>query len=655
MSAKLVKPTIVFKVTVLAASIAVLGSFLMGYFISHAATDVVYKDEVKYLGFVTHAKAQDLMNRTATLVRDVTYLAGTPPVLGIPRSLENAGIDPEDESTIEEWKMRLGTIFSELSRAKPFYQQIRYIGVADQGRELVRVNNFDDGIQVVPENELQQKAQRPYFINGLKVSPDEVFLSSIELNREHGEVSLPRTPVIRAVKPIMFRGEVFGLVIINMDLRPLFQQLASQVPDGAEVYLVNQNGYFLEHQDASKTFGFEFGKDIRIQQMYQNFDPAQEVAIYKNEYHQQQDTDVVHLSRAFYDKLDEDRYVAVLLAVPQQSLIDKSAEIRRTILQLVLVLMLISILAAGLLARRLIKPLRLITQASEDLVQGNEVDYLPLEQRDEIGDLARSFENMRHQLQDKNKELLESQAQSHHANKLASLGEMASGMAHEINTPIQTINLIAQRVRRRKDKLSYEDIGDDMDKICDNINKVSQIIESLRKVSRNSSRDDFAMVKVGEVLDDALQITRERFRIRGIDFKCIFRDIDRDTEIECKRISVAQILINLLNNAHDEVAGMNPAWIELEVSASNGDVMFSMTDSGHGIPADIQGKLFEPLFTTKEIGKGTGLGLSISREIARNHHGDLYYDATVEHTRFVLIIPRKQRQNDNQHFGGSHG
>ena len=113
-----------------------------------------------------------------------------------------------------------------------------------------------------------------------------------------------------------------------------------------------------------------------------------------------------------------------------------------------------------------------------------------------------------------------------------------------------------------------------------------------------------------------------------------------ESEIICAATPISQILINLVHNSLDAIQTIPEKWIEISVHKVNeNELEFCVTDSGLGIPADIQKNLMQSFFTTKERGKGTGLGLSISKSIAQTHGGDLYYDSGSLHTKFVLRLP----------------
>lgn len=293
----------------------------------------------------------------------------------------------------------------------------------------------------------------------------------------------------------------------------------------------------------------------------------------------------------------------------------------------------------------MMRPLRYILTASEDLAMGRKVTDLPIESKDELGELACSFNKMRLQLEDKERELILSQGRVHHSNKMAALGEMAAGMAHEINSPVQAISLVAQRVQRQLIKnIPAEDIHNSMDKIISSINKISEIIDSLRKVSRNSTDDNFVDTNLIDIVSDITNMTEERFKVNNVHFEIIYHGISQNTIIQCQRLQISQVVINMVNNAYDAIQYDNDKWIKIILSQTGDKILIAVTDSGKGIEDDIVEKLFEPMFTTKDVGKGTGLGLSISREISLKHKGSLYFDPACDNTRFVLEIPIIQNE-----------
>ena len=156
--------------------------------------------------------------------------------------------------------------FLALAAGKPAYYQVRLIGVADEGRELVRVDRSPDtpgGIAPIRADRLQQKGSRGYMREALAAGPGVVSLSELDLNQDFGRITVPHQPTLRAAKAILDdSGAVFGIVIINVDLRPLLEALTAQAAPGVQLMLANTRGDYLLHPDAARLFGHDLGTDF---------------------------------------------------------------------------------------------------------------------------------------------------------------------------------------------------------------------------------------------------------------------------------------------------------------------------------------------------------------------------------------------------------
>ena len=628
------------KVSILAGSIAAFASLIVGYLIVNGSSDIVYENALNRLKYETNIKSLNLISDIKNLSGDAQYLAGTPPISGIPRAIQNGGIDPLDNSSLATWQKRLATIFTELIRAKPNYLQIRYIGLANNGKELLRIDRKGKLIKNIPKNKLQSKGHTSYFKNAINLNSGEVYLSDITLNREFGRISIPHTPVIRAASPVYLDDKLFGILVINMEFGKIFNELIKNTPRELIPYVTNEEGYFLAHPDNNLTYGFDHANQNRIQTFYKGFDLQKNGDLRDFEFTTAINGDVIHIVKTHFDPMQKNRFFAVMLATSYKNLQSGSDQLRFESFVIMGLLVIISLVVAAVLASRLMHPLQLISIASEDLANGREVQNLPVDSSDEIGELARSFDNMRHQLDDKKRELLVSQSHVHHANKMASLGEMASAMAHEINSPLQAINLMAQRVQRQlKKDISKEGINTSMKKIVASVSKISEIIDSLRNVSRASTEDEFLDTRLSDLINDVLHITEERFKVNNVKFDITYHDILENTKIQCQRLQISQVLINLLNNAYDAIQQQQDKWIKIDIRKITDKIQISVTDSGPGISYDLIERIFEPMFTTKEVGKGTGLGLSISRDIILKHNGLFFLDKESKNSKFVMELP----------------
>lgn len=221
--------------------------------------------------------------------------------------------------------------------------------------------------------------------------------------------------------------------------------------------------------------------------------------------------------------------------------------------------------------------------------------------------------------------------------KMASLGFMAGGIAHEINTPLAIINTTAELIRINVERQQpIEQLLKLVNRIEDTVKRVSKIVSGLKSFARNSENDPIEAVQFSKIVTDCLIICSEKFKFHSIE---IITDFSGDTQVKCVSNQISQIVLNLLNNSFDAIAELENKWIKIKLSNDENTAFLHITDSGNGIDPKVQSRLMEPFFTTKDVGKGSGLGLSISVGIAKKFNGDLRYDPSQSHTTFVLELP----------------
>lgn len=228
------------------------------------------------------------------------------------------------------------------------------------------------------------------------------------------------------------------------------------------------------------------------------------------------------------------------------------------------------------------------------------------------------------------------------SSKMVALGEMAGGVAHEINNPLAVIMGHANRLRSLSEKggLTKEDVLETSHKLEKTALRISKIVKGLRVYSREVDNEELQDVLVSELIDDTLSFCMEKFRSYGIQ---IIVDVEPShAQICCRPIQISQVLLNLLNNSFDAIKNQADRWIEIKFSMVSEGSRIEVSDSGKGIPSDIQDKIMEPFFTTKPVGVGTGLGLSICSGIVSAHGGVLTLLQGRPHTTFRLALPCKE-------------
>lgn len=220
------------------------------------------------------AKQRLLNQQLGEIHQQITLLSQLPPISGIKRAQDNNGVDPFDNTHLQQWYNRLQTIFIAFARTHPEVAQVRLLGVAENYRELVRVQNRHDAISATPWADLQAKGARDYVQNALQQPPGQVYLSPMELNREWGKIDFPAWPTYRAVLPIDDgQEEVYALLVINYRAEPLINTLTNNLRTDYAV-LLNAQNQVLAHPNPAKAFRFEDNQPYHWQEDFGDAAPS---------------------------------------------------------------------------------------------------------------------------------------------------------------------------------------------------------------------------------------------------------------------------------------------------------------------------------------------------------------------------------------------
>jgi C4-dicarboxylate-specific signal transduction histidine kinase len=253
-----------------------------------------------------------------------------------------------------------------------------------------------------------------------------------------------------------------------------------------------------------------------------------------------------------------------------------------------------------------------------------------------MGDLRETTSEM----QRREQELRDKQEQLVQAGKLATLGELTTGVAHELNNPLNNIGLF---VGNAVDliELAVTDkapVVRELDHAMQQVRKATEIISHLRTFGRAAPANREALF-LRPVIERALSLMQEQLRLREIE---VTVDLGPEEPVVVGNfIQLEQVFINLLTNARDALADSPRKGIRISGSVGPRAVEVTFTDTGHGIPPGRERRIFDPFFTTKEVGKGTGLGLSITYGIIKEHGGMIsVLSAPGEGARFLIQFPR---------------
>lgn len=226
--------------------------------------------------------------------------------------------------------------------------------------------------------------------------------------------------------------------------------------------------------------------------------------------------------------------------------------------------------------------------------------------------------------------------------KNLAVGDLANGIAHEINNPLTIIMGRANEIQRtiKKNPIDAPKINEHAEKIQHTCVRISEIISSLQALGRQKHPVAMVSSSFAKIFHDIKDLCSEKFRSANVPLT--IAEIPAHLHAEMNPTQISQLLLNLINNAFDAVKDQPVKWVNVDYTEDDHSVFFYVTDSGPGVPIKNRGRIFDPFFTTKSPGQGTGLGLSLASTIALHHHGSLRLDNLHVHTRFVVQLPKKQ-------------
>lgn len=219
--------------------------------------------------------------------------------------------------------------------------------------------------------------------------------------------------------------------------------------------------------------------------------------------------------------------------------------------------------------------------------------------------------------------------------KLASLGEMSAGIAHEINNPLAII--LGSVGLLTKFAAQPEKLAAKIESIQKAAERIARIVRGLKKFSRSSDKGLYKNHALSKIVQEALVLTAAKSKQFDTPISC---EIKTEALIYCDDVEIEQVLINLIHNAVDAVKNQNEKWVKIQVFEKDEQLVLQVADSGPGIPENIRSKLFEPFFTTKKVNEGTGLGLSISKGILDEHRASISILPTRPNTCFQLCFEK---------------
>lgn len=557
-------------------------------------------------------EAAELEATMLELTHDLQLMAHTPPIQGLVRAERGGGVDPMDGSTIAQWRARLTVLFSELLRNKPAYLQARYIRGDEQAMELLRVDRpaVGEPFQAVPLEELQSKAHAPYVRATLARPPEDVYVSELNYNREYGRIQEPRIPVIRAAVPVHTpqTPEPYGLVVLNLDARPLLEALKVLPSSHQTLYAVNGDGHYVLHPTPGVAFSHDPGDPPAVAP---DFPRILDVLEHRSDGRAQVMGDqVVAMQRVPLSSDPDGSAVGLIIVQPVDSLIQTNVDALRGLAPLFVILTLFGLVLGTLLARQAVRPMVELATA----VRGMDMDKRRLDRpRGLTGEAAALADSLEHAVTSLRA------ADRVEANN-RELRQFVYVASHDLQEPLRTITTFAsvldEDYRDRLDDDGRKALGF----IQRSASRMSALITSLLEHGRLGSntvleRTDLnaLFADVREDLGAQLVATGATVAVGDLGTMAVFP------------AEVRLLFQNLVSNSLKFYQGTGVPQVRITSEPAPHGRRFQVCDNGPGIPEGQRENvfmMFRRLHRRTEI-EGTGIGLANCRKVVEMHGGDI--------------------------------
>jgi two-component system, NtrC family, sensor kinase len=295
------------------------------------------------------------------------------------------------------------------------------------------------------------------------------------------------------------------------------------------------------------------------------------------------------------------------------------------------ILLLLMALVFRIISNGLLKPLDVVMETTRLVGRG---DFRPIHydgvRLEEISGLIEAFNHMAQELETNQEDLVQ-------ARKIAALGTFTAGIAHELNNPINNIALTAESLKEELSEKIDDDCTEMLGDILSQAERAADIVKNLLDFSRTEN-PAYSNLAPAQILTSTIGLVKNQFKIVGLRLET---SVARDLPLIRGNLgNLQQVFTNLLLNAIQATPQGGKIGMHVDRATTSGFISFTVEDSGPGIPPDIQHKIFEPFFSTKEVGKGTGLGLAVSYSIIKRHGGRIeVFSEAGRGARFTVLLP----------------
>lgn len=563
-----------------------------------------------------------------------------------------AAVDARDPAALSSSITRLEQAFLGWQKLDHTLQAIRLVDPA--GNVLVKIREGKVIAPIGPPRQpfalraVHSVAGRDFFREAMRLPRAGILISNLERGKvEEEEVFCPA--MVRFATPL-FRsnGSRGGVVIINVwgeQAGKLINRLIT--PAEGSAFLVERNpagsgrnGIYLFHRDESCEFGDQTGSRRSI---FTDF-PAEVTDRWMTS-----DAGIARapgsndiLAHAYYSPYNrKDRGWVVVVHARRDYFLEPLSSIGRLIALWGIVVVALAAAASLFFARSLTGPIQRVVEAIRRMEQ-DPAARIGADSQDEVGFLAGEINRMADAIQHHAAEKLHVEEQIRNTEKLASVGEMAAGLAHELNTPLGNIKALAILAKKGVQQGECDRVAlvTDLDDIADQAGKCSGIIGGLLSFARRSKGSP-ARHEPAVLVREAISLVRLRAENNNV--RVLFPEPGDVPPLLVDGDQLRQVFVNILLNAIDAAPD---GTVTVSIEQVEGEVQLHFIDSGCGIKDEHRDRIFDPFFTTKEVGEGTGLGLSVSYGMIRTMGGAIELAPSPERgSHFIIRLPADAEEN----------
>ncbi|WP_164503473.1 sensor histidine kinase [Pleionea sediminis] len=625
--------------------------------LSESLTEEKYIQLRQDLRFINRSLEKEIQQ----LRTDAQIIARSRIIKGLIESTNSSSSNILDVIEEEEWKESLTVLFNQTLAASPPYFKVRLIKYkkdkqSESAIEKITAWKRNNKITLLPPDKLQEKIHRPYIKNSTSLSPDEVLLSKLSLDREEGKIYTPTIATLRSVAPIFDREILYGFIVISMDITHTFEDAAEILTQDINLYATQDDGQFIYHPEKEKTFTFEFPE--KAQHIMENEFYGSDKIFNDNKLQYgtvrdkaNEEYSLVH-EKFHFDPLNPDRYIRISLIQPYSKIESITDQLNRSLIYTSLIIVTIAIILTTLALRALAIPIQQLLASIKKFGRTQKIDTLPTERNDELGTLAQQFRLMSTRVIEQtnllNQEVLirrltDKQLRAREEELKRSneeLEKFAYVASHDLQEPLRKVQAFGDRLIAR----SYDDLDDKskdyLKRMQQAASRMSQLISDLLSFSRVATRGrPFQSTNMNEIVNGVISDLEIAIEQSGA-----IVEVNDLPVVEGDELQLRQLMQNLIGNSlkfrRADVQHHVKIWSK--VNDDDTQIEIHIQDNGIGMDSKYSERIFEVfqrLHARNEY-EGTGIGLAICKKIVERHNGKIEVKSTLgEGSEFIVFLP----------------